>query len=133
MLYTITAENKTGVNGIVNLSNGKKIKTSHPLLEDDGFNPEELMALAWSTCLNETIQSIMKSRGLTNQSTTKVEVQLQREASGVGYYFQVIAFVNIEDITLKVAEDIVSSAHHRCPVSKLIKDAKTIQIHVSVS
>ena len=56
MIYQVTASNRDGIDGVVTLSSGKEVETSHPLNDLPGFNPEELMGLAWSTCLNATLQ-----------------------------------------------------------------------------
>lgn len=130
MLYKVKALNTTGVNGVVSLSNGKQVETTHPLQTGNGFNPEELVAIAWGTCLNETIQTLLRARGLDNISHVEVAVQLKREESGIGFYFQVDAVVTIDGMLVDNMKAIVASAHQRCPVSKLIQAAKTIRLFV---
>ncbi|NEW65724.1 OsmC family protein [Carnobacteriaceae bacterium zg-84] len=135
MLYTTTATNTDGINGLVFLSDfPEKIKVSHPLDNDLGFNPEQLIALSWSTCLNATIQSLLKARGYAHiNSKVDVTVDLQRESNGVGFFFDIKAVATIWTLPLDIATDIVESAHQRCPVSKLIKDAKTVQLSVQIA
>lgn len=129
MLYTVTATNKQGIDGVVKLSNGKEVPTSHPLNDLPGFNPEELMALAWSTCLSATIQVLLETKGLSDkQSKVAVTANLQKEEDAAGYYFELLAEAAIEDLPLAQAEELVAQAHSRCPVSKLMVQAQTIKL-----
>lgn len=129
MLYSVTATNQEGIYGTVSLSNQKSVPTAHPLTTDEGFNPEELMATAWATCLNATIQALLESQKQTRPSRVEVTCELHREATiGTGYYFQVNAKASIQGLTLEEAESLVHHAHRRCPVSKLINQSQTISL-----
>ncbi|MER0122816.1 OsmC family protein [Streptococcus sp. ZJ93] len=129
MLYSVTATNQEGIHGQVILSSQKSVQTAHPLTTDEGFNPEELIATAWTTCLNATIQALLESQKQSNQSRIEVTCELHREvAIGTGYYFQVNAKASIEGFTLEGAERLVQQAHSRCPVSKLINQSQTISL-----
>ncbi|MCC5895550.1 MAG: OsmC family protein [Alkalibacterium sp.] len=129
-LFEATIHNTDGVDGtaFVEGPDALSVKTSHPLDNSSGTNPEELFGLAMTTCLNATIQSLLKARGFQNRSKVSANVQLRREADGVGYYFQVDLFASIEDMDLDQAELIVQSAEKRCPVSKLTRGSQTIDI-----
>lgn len=129
-LYEATVHNTDGVDGtaFVEGPDALSVKTSHPLDDSSGTNPEELFGLAMTTCLKATIQSLLKARGFQNRSKVSANIQLRREENGVGYYFQVDLSAAIEDMTTEQAEPIVSSAEKRCPVSKLTKGSETISI-----
>lgn len=130
MLYEVTSSNTQGVDGKVYLSNGKIVETNHPLNHLPGFNPEELIALAWSTCLNATIKAILEQKGFKDlKSSVDVNCQLMKEKQvGKGFYFQVNAVASIEKLSLSDSKLIVNKAHSRCPISKLISNAKTINL-----
>lgn len=127
-LFEATVHNTDGVDGtaFVEGPGALSVKTSHPLNNSSGTNPEELFALAMTTCLNATIESLLKARGVPNRSKVTAKIQLKREGDGVGYYFQVYLFVAIEGMELEQAKSIVQSAEKRCPVSKLTQGSETI-------
>ncbi|MFJ1627339.1 OsmC family protein [Marinilactibacillus psychrotolerans] len=130
-LFETKIVNKNGVDGVayVNTSEGLRVVTSSPLSDAPGTNPEELFGLAMTTCLNATIQSLLKARGFANESRVESTIQLKRESSGVGFFFDVKLFASIKDFDFKEAEQIVASAEKRCPVSKLTQGAETLEIH----
>ena len=129
MLYTTTAKNDYGINGTASLSTGKLVKTSHPLIDLPGFNPEELIALAWSTCLNATIKKQLSDQGNDRlKSHVEVRVDLMTEKDCSGYFFQVSATAAIQDQTAKQSHALIESAHACCPISKLFKGAKTVTL-----
>lgn len=41
---------------------GNPLQTSDPLKDLAGFNPEQLFGLSWATCLNATIEALLKAR-----------------------------------------------------------------------
>lgn len=129
-LFEATVHNTDGVDGtaFVEGPDALAVKTSHPLNNSSGTNPEELFGLAVTTCLNATIQSLLKARGFQNRSKVSAKIQLRREEDGVGYYFKVNLSAAIEDMNLTEAEAIVLSAEKRCPVSKLTQGSDTIEI-----
>ena len=129
MIYQVTASNRDGIDGVVHLSSGKEVETSHPLNDLTGFNPEELMGLAWSTCLNATIQALME-RELkpTPKSRVDVQVTLVSEGLGQGYAFELLARAAIQGLSIQQAQEYVQAAHKRCPVSKLIQASPTVTV-----
>ncbi|MBF0787676.1 MULTISPECIES: OsmC family protein [unclassified Streptococcus] len=129
MLYSVTATNQEGIHGKVALSSKKVVQTAHPLSKDEGLNPEELMATAWATCLNATIQACLKNQEQTRQSRVDVTCELHRETTMLtGYFFQVNARASIEGLALEEAESIVDLAHSRCPISKLMVHSQTLSL-----
>lgn len=57
-------------------NDGLRVVISDPLSPDLGTNPEELLGLSLSTCLNATIQALLKGRGLKNKSQVEVHIDL---------------------------------------------------------
>ena len=125
MLYKTKASNQDGIHGRLVFSDNEAILTKHPLEDGPGYNPEQLIASAWATCLNATIQALLEARGLQHESKVEIEVTLCREKEEPGYYFQVDAQAAIDQLSLEDAEVIINQAHLRCPVSKLLAGAKT--------
>ncbi|EXJ22543.1 Organic hydroperoxide resistance protein [Alkalibacterium sp. AK22] len=129
-LFEAVIHNADGVDGTAYVEGDGKLSVtvSSPTSEEPGTNPEELFGLALTTCLNATIQSLLKARRLDNRSKVTTKVKLKREASGVGYFFQVDILAMIEGLPLDQAEAIVRSADRRCPVAKLTQNAQTITL-----
>lgn len=128
-LYQTKARNLHGVDGTVELSSGKQVATNHPLGQGQGFNPEELIALAWSTCLNATIKALLEGRNLGHlDSRVDVIVSLEKEMTGSGFYFQVDGKVSIKGMGQEEGQKIMQQAHKRCPVSKLMTKAETLSL-----
>ena len=86
------------------------------------------MAMAWSLCLNATIQSILEANKKDNKSKVRVEAESKRDKKD-GLHYILRAFVAIENHneadTLKLAK----MAHRLCPVSKLISENKFVTVH----
>ena len=129
-LYHTEIINDEGLNGNVSVSDGESLQTSDPLKDLPGFNPEQLFGLSWSTCLNATIEALLKARGAQARSQVQVHVDFCREEDGKGFYFDLKAFVSVEDMELAEVEKLAQSAHKRCPVSKIIGDYNHVTIEV---
>ncbi|GAA1287199.1 hypothetical protein GCM10009590_11940 [Brachybacterium alimentarium] len=95
------------------------LPTGAPTPAADGFNPEQFLAMAWSTCLGETLRVVLAERGLPHESSVSVEVGLHRDPAG-GFRFVPRALVAIEQMPADEAREIAGAAHARCPVSKLL-------------
>lgn len=129
-LYETSVMNTDGVDGVafVDRKDGLRVVTSSPLNGSPGTNPEELFGLALTTCLNATIQSLLKARGKDNHSKVTSDIQLKREEDGIGYFFEVAVFASVEGLPLDEAQVLVESAEKRCPVAKLTHGATTLTI-----
>lgn len=100
-----------------------------PLRSDadpDTTNPEQLLALAWATCLNGTAQVLVAER---RRTAVRVAVELHPVVPGPGYEFRVDAYLSAEGLSETETEELLSAAHARCPVSKLIGGAATVRVH----
>ena len=127
--YRTQAINSHGADGAAHVPGGLGVDVTSPLgvNVDAGTNPEQLLALAWSTCLNATAQVIV---GGDRRTSVRVEVELHPSLPGPGYEFHVDAYLSAEGATHAQAEEILSAAHARCPVSKLISASATVHTHV---
>lgn len=128
--YRTEAINRDGGDGVARVVGGLEVTVASPLNPDAdpaGTNPEQLLALAWSTCLNATAQAVVASKSRT---AVRVEVSLTDAASGSGFEFHVDAFLSVEGASPADARRVLDAAHARCPVSKLIGGAATVAVHV---
>ena len=93
----------------------------------DGFALiEQLLALAWATCLNATARVIV---GNTTRTAVRVEVELHPADPGPGYEFHADAYLSVEGADTARTERVLHAAHARCPVSKLLHGAATARVH----
>jgi osmotically inducible protein OsmC len=129
MRYRTSAINSDGGDGTARVPGGLAVTVSSPLNPDrdpDGTNPEQLLALAWATCLNATAQALVDNG---RRTAVRVEVELHDASVGSGYEFHVDAYLSVEGASADEAERVLAAAHARCPVSKLLKDAATVSVH----
>lgn len=129
MKYRTQAINRDGGDGTAVVPDGLTVTVSSPLnpeRDPAGTNPEQLLALAWATCLNATAQAIVARRARTS---VRVEVELHDAAAGAGYEFHVDAFLSVEDADAAETERVLATAHARCPVSKIIGGSATVSAH----
>lgn len=149
-LYTARVENSGGTSGRVLVQGSSAIRLGDPVPGDpelraggelgdrelagaevtlptggptegaEGFNPEQFLAMAWSTCLGETLRVVMSAQGFEHPSQVSVEVGLHHDPAG-GYRFAPRALVSIEGMAPAQAQRLLDAAHARCPVSKLLR------------
>lgn len=127
-LFHTEVINDKGLHGEAYVKDGGlSVMISDPLSAVPGTNPEELLGLSLSTCLNATIQALLRGRGLDNTSQVEVQVDFVKEKKG-GYFFEVLVLAHIDDMPLEKAERIVQSAEKRCPVAKLLSGSDTVTV-----
>ncbi|KRM95351.1 redox protein, regulator of disulfide bond formation [Liquorilactobacillus aquaticus DSM 21051] len=126
VLYETEAINQDGLNGKAFIENGLKIEVSNPRSDSPGTNPEQLLGLSLSTCMNATLQAIERKQGLEHTSEVRVKVTMVQGPTGLE--FIVKARVHIPSVSLKIAESFVRLAERSCPVSKLLSGSKNYTI-----
>ena len=129
-LYHTVVINDKGVNGTVYVKGGESLLTSDPLKDSPGFNPEQLFGLSWATCLNATLEALLKTRRVEARSKVEVHVDFCREEDGRGFYFDLKAFISVEGLELEAVEKFAQSAHKYCPVSKIIGEYNHVTLEV---
>lgn len=127
-LYKTTAINDSKVPNESQIEGEWKIKVNSPTSNEPGSNPEQFMAMAWVTCLNATIQALLKARNWEHESRVRVEVELHPQPETKGLYFALTAFVAVEGMDDVETAKLAEQAHRRCPVSKLM--AGNEHVHV---
>ncbi len=119
-IYTAAVENIGGTSGEVRVRDGQKLATAPTSHTERGNNPEQFLAMAWSTCLGETLKVVLAVAEVDALSRVRVEVELHKEKSG-GYYFVPRAYISIDGLSTEEMEKYAGRAHARCPISKLLK------------
>lgn len=127
--YRTSASNRDGGVGVSVVDGGMAVPVASPLnpeRERDASNPEQLLALAWATCLNATARVFVTRE---QRTAVRVEVALLDAADGPGYEFHVDAYLSVEDASPEETGRVLAAAHARCPVSKLLDGAATVAVH----
>lgn len=126
--YRTSAINRDGGSGSSAVVGGLTLAVANPLAPDAdpaATNPEQLLALAWSTCLNATAQAVVAG---ARRTVVRVEVELRDAEGRVGYEFHATAFVSGEGLGDEATASLAAAAHARCPVSRLLHDAATVSV-----
>ncbi len=127
--YRTEAINHDGGTGTAAVTDGFEVNVASPLRADAdpaATNPEQLLALAWATCLNSTAQAIVER---ARRTAVRIAVELRDAPDGVGYEFHVDAYLSAEGADDAETERILTAAHARCPVSKLLRESATVRVH----
>lgn len=128
ILYTTQAVNQDGIQGTAYVPDGLQVKVSSPLKPVAGSNPEQLIGLALSTCLNATLEAIEGEHDQPHQSTVVTTVKMSRDR--FGYQFFVDALVTIPEVDQATAAHWLAIAETRCPVAKLLGGSANVTIHL---
>ncbi|MGR6741552.1 OsmC family protein [Microbacterium sp. F1-18] len=126
--YRTSALNDDGGTGVSRVPDGVEVAVSNPLQpghDTHASNPEQLLALAWSTCLNATAQAIVAGR---HRTKVRVEVALRDAEERPGYEFVATAFVSGEGLDESGASQLAAAAHDRCPVSRLLEASPLAEV-----
>jgi Ohr subfamily peroxiredoxin len=129
VLYRAGAVNTGGIAGQVRVADGETMQTGAPGHPEQGTNPEQFLAMAWSTCLGATVISILERSRIEADSRVRVEVELHQQPDGQ-YFFVPTAYVAIAGLDDARAERIATLAHHRCPISKLIGTDPQVTVQI---
>lgn len=129
-LYHTEVINQDGIEGIayVNEADGLKVQVSSTTKNVPGTNPEQLLGLALTTCLNATIEAEEKRRGYEHQAVVKAEIDLAQDEPG--YQFFIAVKVSMPHLEIAEAQSILATSLKRCPVVKLLKDSENVTIEL---
>lgn len=123
MSYTnsVNITNINGTGGKIETSDGMSIDLKPPVIENpsDQLTPMHLIGMAWSACLNSTIESIFESNKIENRIRIRVQIEAKRNREQ-GYHYILTAYVAIEAYDEKETLKVARHAHRLCPISKLI-------------
>lgn len=115
--------NTGGTSGVIETSDGMTIDLKPPAIKNpsEQLSPKHLVGMAWSACLNATIESIFEHNEIENKSRVRVEVESKRNKEH-GLHYIMTAYVAVEDYDEKETMKIARHADRLCPVSKLITE-----------
>lgn len=135
-LYTTSVTATGGRNGHVKSENGVlnlEVKMPKGLggANDDYVNPEMLFAAGYAACFDSALNMVIKmSKIKTGETSVKAQVSIgQLENNGFG--LSVILSVNIPQVDLETAYNLVHKAHEVCPYSNATRGNIEVELNVS--
>lgn len=125
-LYTTEGINSEGLEGHAYVPGGLKVQTSSPLNSHPGTNPEQLLSLSLSTCLEATLEAIEREHQLPHTAAVRVQVAFIGERAH--YEFLVNAQIKIDGVDFKTAQELTAEAEKRCCVSQLLAGSQNYTV-----
>lgn len=117
-VLTAVAHNTEGIAGEAWVDDGLRVRTSAPTAPDDpGTNPEELLALAWATCLNAAARVV--APGV--ETSVRTEISLHERTVDTAFEFTARAEIAFPGLPPEEAEALAAAADERCPISRLMR------------
>ncbi|UOQ58022.1 OsmC family protein [Leucobacter allii] len=126
-LFTAVATNTTGIAGESAVAGGLRVAVAPPTATDRGgaTNPEELLALAWATCLNASAR-VVAGPGIEVEA--RAEISLHRRTDGEGFEFAARAELHFPGQNPASAAALAAAAHERCPVSRMLAGRSSVSV-----
>lgn len=135
-LYTASATATGGRNGHVKSDNGildlqVRMPKSLGGSNDDYPNPEMLFAAGYSACFDSALNRVISlSKTKTGTTTVTAKVSIGAIENG-GFGLAVELDVNIPEVSLEEAKQLVEKAHQVCPYSNATRG--NIEVILSVT
>ncbi len=135
-LYTADATATGGRNGHVQSSNGVldlEVRMPKALggANDDYTNPEQLFAAGYAACFDSALNLVIKQEKVTTGGTTvTAKVSIGKNDAG-GFGLAVELDVNIKEIDLDKANELVAKAHQVCPYSNATRGNVEVKLAVT--
>jgi len=135
-IYTAVATATGGRNGHVKSDNGVldvQVRMPKALggLNDDYTNPEQLFAAGYSACFDSALNLVIKQTKVkTGETTVTSKVSIGQIENG-GFGLAVEMSVNIPEVSLEEAKELVEKAHQICPYSNATRN--NIEVNLIVT
>ncbi len=135
-LYTADATATGGRNGHVKSSNGVldlEVRMPKALggANDDHTNPEQLFAAGYAACFDSALHLVIKQEKVaTGETTVTAKVSIGQTETG-GFGLAVKLDVNIKEVEIKQAEELVNKAHQICPYSNATRGNVEVKLAVT--
>jgi len=121
-LYSITITNTQADHGFATSTSGRSLAFKPTLKKEDGFNPGELLAFSWATCLESTLRYVLEIKSMAFKTYTEVDFHMELDQGppiGYQFYYNARLYMDTDDMTF--IHMLVEETHQRCPISKLLK------------
>ncbi|MGI6793577.1 organic hydroperoxide resistance protein [Bacteroides sp. KG68] len=116
-------------NGILNL----EVRPPKALggANDDYANPEMLFAGGYAACFDSALNLVMRQQRVkTSETTVTAEVSIGKSDNG-GFGLAVTLSVNIPQVSIEQAQELVEKAHQVCPYSNATRNNIEVAFEVT--
>jgi Ohr subfamily peroxiredoxin len=122
VLYTAKSHTTGGrEGGTSRTSDGRlEVKLTAPGAMGDGTNPEQLLAVGWSSCFLSAIKLEAAATKVRLPADVAVDAEVDLGATAGQYFLQARLSVSLPGIDRQTAQNLVDGAHRRCPYSKAV-------------
>src|SRR5947208_2107032 len=120
VLYTARAHTTGGRDGGASrTSDGRlDVKLTVPGTKGDGTNPEQLLAVGWSSCYLSAIKLLAARRKVKLPPDVAIDAEVDLGTTEGAYFIQARLNVSLPGIDPKTARQLADGAHLECPYSK---------------
>ena len=120
VIYTAKAHTTGGRDGGASrTSDGRlDVKLTVPGSKDDGTNPEQLLAVGWSSCFLSAIKIVASRMKVKLPPDVAVDAEVDLGTTDGQYFIQARLNVSLPGIDAETAQKLVDGAHMECPYSK---------------
>lgn len=119
VIYTAMAHTTGGREGTSRTSDGRlQVKLSEPATSKDGTNPEQLLAMGWSSCFLSSLKYVAGKKKISFPRDAAVDVEVDLGTTGGQYLVQARLNVSLPGVDPETAQELVEGAHNTCPYSK---------------
>jgi lipoyl-dependent peroxiredoxin len=120
VIYTAKAHTIGGrEGGSSRTSDGRlDVKLSVPGTTGAGTNPEQLLAVGWSSCYLSAIKIVAGRNKVRLPSDLAIDVEVDLGMTGAGYLLEARFNIHMPGIDPAVAQQLADAAHLQCPYSK---------------
>jgi len=135
-LYTAVATATGGRNRKVTSDNGVlslEIRSPKALggANDDYTNPEQIFAAGYAACFDISLNLVIKqAKVATGETSVTAHVSIRKLNNG-GFIFAVTLQVNIPNVSLEEAKELVAKADQVCPYSNSTRGNIEVTFEVS--
>ena len=120
VIYTAKAHTVGGRDGGGSrTSDGRlDVKLTVPGGKGEGTNPEQLLAVGWSSCFLSAIKLVAHHMKVKLPADVAVDAEVDLGTTAGKYFIQARLNVNLAGLDAETAQQIVDGAHGECPYSK---------------
>lgn len=135
ILYTASVTATGGRNGLIKSEDGiVDFEVGMPKAlggkTDQMLNPELLFASGYAACFDSALQVVLKQNRFKSTTSVNAKVSIGKTSEG-GFALSAILNVNISDMDLDKAKEMVQIAHGICPYSIATKGNMNIELNVT--
>jgi Ohr subfamily peroxiredoxin len=132
VLYTAKTHTTGGrEGGSSRTSDGRlDVKLTVPGTPGNGTNPEQLLAVGWSSCFLSAVKIIAAQKKVRFQADPVIDAEIDLCTGEDGYSLRARLNASLPGVEREVAQSILDAAEQTCPYSKATKGNIEVAINL---